>query len=366
MADILYVDDDYVASGYVSATRDGAGAFSTASTLSATPVRIRDAGLQTGENLTWDDQSSWDLWLRDYWDSSDQQGIILPAYSYLVGEGFSGKIGYAAFLSAFATDQSAARIRTSTASYTVTATLAATPTRTRSGSSAFTSQSTVAATGIRAVFAQANFASTVTVSGTAERTRTTSGAFASAVTTSATPLRTRPGSGSFATAITTQITPLVTRPGASAVVSEFIVDVNGGAVTLGESDLSSRFTCTTAGSRAVFNGVEFAANFTTTAIPLRRRPGLATASSAFAFGINAGPIRNFSAALNVQGFVLTAGDVFTLDPDFQLRVTPESRLYPVLVETRLLAVDQETRVNIILPDMRTHAVASETRTLEVL
>lgn len=71
--------------------------------------------------------------------------------------------------------------------------------------------------------------------------------------------------------------------------------------------------------------------------------------------------RNATAAISTQGFVLTAGDVFTIDPDFQLVVTQETRFYPVLPEQRLRTVAQETRVNTIWPESRAIQVPQETR-----
>jgi hypothetical protein len=109
-----------------------------------------------------------------------------------------------------------------------------------------------------------------------------------------------------------------------------------------------------------------AAVSTFTLTPIRRRNISLGLSSVATLTLLGGQLRPGSAVLTSAGFVITVGDVFTIDPDFQIRVTPESRTYPVLAETRLLAVTQETRVNSILPELRSLDVAPETRVLEVL
>jgi hypothetical protein len=142
--------------------------------------------------------------------------------------------------------------------------------------------------------------------------------------------------------------------------------VNGGRQTLASSALTSAVTMVTIGSRAVEAPAALVAQSTVTATSVRRRAitlNLSTVSSLIMLG---GQLRPASAVLTSAGFVISVGDVFTIDPDFQIRVIPESRLYPVLAESRLLAVTQETRVNSILPELRSITVAPETRVLEVL
>lgn len=61
----------------------------------------------------------------------------------------------------------------------------------------------------------------------------------------------------------------------------------------------------------------------------------------------AGVVVRYEADLVVNGFILSAGRILHIDPYNQLQILPESRIYLIEQESRLLTINSETRVNII-------------------
>lgn len=176
------------------------------------------------------------------------------------------------------------------------------------------------------VRASSSIAGTFTASINGARTRTTTGSFASEFGIVATSTRTRPGVANNSARFSVTATGINVRPGAATISGEFSVTALAGYRLAGQGAFNCMSSLSGTGSR--------------------RRNGTATISS--------------------NGFVLVAGDVFTIDPDFQLTVTQETRWYPVLPELRLNSVTQETRVNTIWPEFRAIPVPQETRQETVL
>jgi hypothetical protein len=67
------------------------------------------------------------------------------------------------------------------------------------------------------------------------------------------------------------------------------------------------------------------------------------------------------AALVVEGFQLTQGDILNFDPCREIKVDQETRIAKILAESRLLTVDSETRTLKVLQETRVLKVEYETR-----
>jgi hypothetical protein len=392
------------------ANKNFTAGLSAVSTLSATPSVTRDAGFTTA-TVTWDSQdSSWDDWQHLYWDPDN--GIWISTRSSVYA--FPVVSGDNQFLlsSEFVTYNNGGYVLTGSA------TLA------EDASEIFAIGGFEKTTG-----ATASVVSSVAVAGEKIHS-TTSADFATVVAVSATadvipPTR---GQATLTTAFETYNNGGLIESAAATVSGEFVFQAESRTPGLQIADANlkvtvsqisqARFTASAASAMNITGTISSQAQrvreglsavqvsttvntvftrlrilssgmntqFVQTATSTRVIAGQSAISTASDLIILAGYVlsgisniasnsattitgarrRNSTATITAAGFVLTAGDVFTIDPDFQLIVRLETRFYPVLPELRLRTVTQQTRVNTILPESRVIEVPQETRQETVL
>jgi hypothetical protein len=115
-----------------------------------------------------------------------------------------------------------------------------------------------------------------------------------------------------------------------------------------EANLTTAFTVTASIQGSFDTAANLASEFTESVDGQRlRRPG-ASLNSATNLAVNAGRSVGYAANLPVVASTLTVGSLIHIDPFYQYKVEPESRLGTVLPENRVFMVESETRVNMIL------------------
>jgi hypothetical protein len=349
-----------------SAQKNFVADLSTTSTMTVVADRIREPTLQ--DNLvTWDTANTWNVykqvfwdpatgtWLHSYFDTETTAFVRGNANIFVEAE-FSVDVngGYLTLAdsniaSEFSQSANGGLLESGAANIQSTATVSAQPTRilptasadlsaqfsveadTRIpgpvfGDAALVAEFSQLATANYTAFAGADLNTSANVDVDGTRTQPAGANISAQFAVDATSTRIQPGAANFALLATVDVeaSPIFETRATAVVVSS--LSVNAGRLADADSNLQTTTTTTILG----------------------------------------GVLRLGTAAFVVDGFVLSVGDVFTIDPDFQLRIAGETRFYPVIRETRLQHVPEETRLNIILPDTRDISVDQETRILSVL
>lgn len=100
------------------------------------------------------------------------------------------------------------------------------------------------------------------------------------------------------------------------------------------------------GSREQFAAL-IASSGTLTTQVTRTRVGSAVLSCQATLIASGSRLRTAQANLTAFNTVLTAGEVINLDPYLTITIEPESRLWKIDAESRIIVIEQETRVNIV-------------------
>lgn len=335
-------------------------------TMSVTAGRIRDVGLSPAR-IAWDEQNfSWDTWLGNNWEPTIT-GQHYAAWNTVLVAGIDTIA--VAFSSAFSISAQPTRIQSTAQSDLVSqATFSSLAGYRRNGTAAITVTSQVSALGYGIVtadavlssafdsyitirikgdqFAVAALATQATMNVQAVKSIQAQTALASTMSVQAQPVRTRSGTSGLSSAfsITAENTRLRTGVYTSAMLSSLSALARRNRTSTGL--LSSTSSLNGLGYVIVLATADLAAISTLNAVAGLRRGGTAN--------------------LSALAFELTLADIIAIDPDFRVRIDPESGIIQVLADHRMLTVHEETGLNIILPETRGLVVPQETRQETVL
>lgn len=125
------------------------------------------------------------------------------------------------------------------------------------------------------------------------------------------------------------------------------------------------FNLTTNNLRLRYNSADLNLVTTTTAHPyytFRSSANLSAQSTLHAVGFN---VIFAEAHLSALTSELAVGSVFRIDPYYQIRIKPESRLLKIKPESRLISIESETRGLKIKPESRVLDIEQETRKITI-
>ena len=424
MADIIYVDLDYVATGYTVSTLDGAVAIVTVISMDGPPnsgwaldgywevgytssgpvgelVTIKegaadlssidtftvdatanrnftgdlactftasasgnytaDPGL-TPNIITWDDQDySWDSWTGSTWD--EPTGILINSRSSLTGLAESSVLAFAGMQSVISVLATAERVVVADA--------------------VLTSTVSVAATGIRIQEGAVSLSSATDINITSTRTREASASVACAITLTATGLVTKEGAAALVCTGSFTSTARLSADGSAALQAFDTVSVIGKAQLTSEIDLTSTAMLSASASSLLIGARDLVSTITLTATPRGDASGEAALATTSAFTATAARILGASADLssvfttynnggmlkggiaNLQAFdfVLATGFIVHIEACRTFTVPEENRRFQVDPKQSLV-VYFEDRVNMVSPGLESIAVPEEDRVIE--
>ena len=318
MADILYVQDGYVANGYVVATRDASATLSNQATVTATATKIQYGSAQFECNisgLSWDEMGTWYSPRQEQWQDNFVAlgGIFLGTSANLTAQGTVTATPRANFAGAV------------NLSGVLDATLTA----------------NTIASGIILKLGSAS------ISASADRIRLSSAIVQGASTQTADASITANGQSDFVGSLTVTPTPIKTALGAAQFQPQCTVDTQGLRIKQFASDFTAQGTLTSDAIIVVSAEADFTAS-AQLSIPdvgiILTLGGRIVATSQASTIINGGLLAEGELILPFAASTLILGTTFVLDPYRIYTIPTESRINKIEQETRSYIVPSETRI----------------------